>query len=613
MRREKEIHKSNRKNPIPHQTGVNEKIWLTLILIFVTLVYSNSFRNSILNFDDVEYFTLYPEVLKLNWENLILYFSKHYVLMYQPLPVLTFAINNALTGLNTTPIHIVNLLFHLGNVVLLYRFIYLLRNSKTEALIVAFLFGIHPMNVEAVSWISARSSGMYVFFFLTGLNYYLKYLKQELKWKYFLLAGLFFILSLFSKAQAVTFPLVLMLLDYFYVRKIFSKRVIMEKIPFLILSMIFGFIALADKGTQQNLTEGMMINYNSFDLVFLVTWSFAFYLIKFIFPVNLCSVYVYPLKVNGLLPLDYYFSAAIFVLLIYLIYKNRKHRWLLFGVGFFIAVISINIQLIPSRLFIVTERYGYLPYVGFFILVIYFIDNWKKSNSMSFQKYSSYLMGGLILYSIIFSFEVIGRNRVWANDLTLMDDIISKNPEVPYLYRAYGIRGLYKANNGNPVEGINDFTKAIEIFPTDGKTYMNRAIAYSRMNNNTAAVSDLNEAAKRSPEQPEIFSYRAILIYQMGNKEQAWKDCNRCIELDSNFTDCYITRGTVAFDRLDYNQSISDFTKAIELQPTSNIAYKNRGQVYIQMSVKDKACNDFQKAAEMGNTDAIQLHQIHCR
>ncbi len=612
MSRAKEIHKTVKKNSIPGQTGINEKIWLALILIFITLIYSNSFHNGILNFDDIEYFTLYPEVLKLNWSNLMLYFSKHYVLMYQPLPVLTFAMNNAISGLNTFPMHIINLLFHMGNVCLLYRFIYLLRENKSEALLVAFLFGIHPMNVEAVSWISARSSGMYVFFFLIGINYYLMYLKQQFPVKYLLLAGIFFLLSLFSKAQAVTFPLVLVMLDYFYERKLLSKRVILEKLPFLILSIVFGIVALADKGTQQNLTNGMMINYSYFDMLFLVTWSFSFYVIKFIFPVNLCSVYVYPLKVNEMLPIEYYFSAALILGLIYLIYRNKRHRWLVFGVGFFIAVISINIQLIPSRLFIVTDRYGYLPYVGIFIMAIFMVDHWKKMNSMSFRKYSIWLWGGLTIYCIIFSIEVIGRNRAWANDLTLMDDIISKNPEVPYLYRAYGIRGLYKVNNGNPIDGINDFTKAIEIFPSDGKTYMNRAIAYSRMNNNAAAIADLNESAKRSPEQPQIFSYRAILIYQMGNKEQAWKDCNRCLELDAKFVDCYITRGTVAFDRLDYNQSISDFTKAIELQPTSSVPYKNRGQVYIQMNKNYEACKDFQKAAEMGNSDAIQLQQIHC-
>lgn len=606
MKREKAPQAKSTKKANEGNAGINEKILLPVILVIVAIAYSNSLRNGILNFDDIEYFTNYPEVLKLSWSNITTYFSKHYVLMYQPLPILTFAINEAYSGMNTFPMHLLNLLFHLGNIILIYRFIFLLRNNKGEALIIALIFGLHPMNVEAVSWISARSSGMYVFFFLLGLNNYLLYIKKQLPVKHILLAGLFFIISLFSKAQAVTFPLVLVLIDYLHERKLFSQKVILEKIPFFILSIVFGIIAISDKSTMQNLTEGMLINYNAVDMIFLASWSFVFYLLKFLIPVNLCSVYVYPPKTDGMLPVTYYLSAVVLAGLIYLICRSRKDRWLLFSAGFFIAVISINIQLIPSRLFIVTERYGYLPYVGLMLLVIILVERWRSKNISTL-----WIAGAL--YLVFFSFSVYSRNKVWENDLTLMNDIISKNPEVPYIYRAYGIRGLFEINNGMPQQGINDFTKAIAIFPSDGKTYINRALTYSRMNNNAAAVSDLDSAAKLSPTRPEIFSYRSIILYQIGKTEQAWKDCNKCIELDSNFVDCYITRGTIAFSRPDYNQSIADFTKAIALQPTSNVAYKNRGQVYLQLNDKEKSCADFQKAADLGNADAYQLQQINCK
>ncbi|MEP7264510.1 MAG: hypothetical protein ABI772_08430 [Bacteroidota bacterium] len=613
MKREKPQQGKSVKKPIEISRGINEKVLLPIILLIVTVAYSNSLHNGILNFDDVEYFSNYPEILKLSWTNITTYFSKHYVLMYQPLPILTFAMNEAYSGMNTFPMHLLNLLFHLGNIILIYRFIFLLRNNKGEALIVALIFGLHPMNVEAVSWISARSSGMYVFFFLLGLNNYLLYIKKQFTVQHLLLAGLFFLISLFSKAQAVTFPLVLVLIDYLHDRKLLSRKVILEKIPFFLLSIVFGIVAISDKSTMQNLTEGMLINYNSADMIFLASWSFVFYLFKFLMPVNLCSVYVYPPKTDGMLPITYYLSLLVIAGLIYLIYRNRKDKWLLFCAGFFIAVISINIQLIPSRLFIVTERYGYLPYVGLMLMLIVLMERWRANNFAAFQKNSSVLWIAGALYLVFFSFSVYSRNKVWENDLSLMNDIISKNAEVPYIYRAYGIRGLYEINNGMPQEGINDFTKAIAIYPTDGKTYINRALAYSRMNNNAAAVSDLDSAAILSPTHPEVFSYRSILLYQMNNADQAWKDCNKCIEIDSGFVDCYITRGTIAFSRQDYNRSIADFTKAVALQPTSNVAYKNRGQVYLQLNDKVNACADFQKAADMGNADAYQLQQINCK
>src|SRR4051812_14502887 len=98
MKREKPPQRKPEKKTVETARGINEKILLPVILLIVALAYSNSLRNGILNFDDIEYFTNYPEILKLSWTNITTYFSRHYVLMYQPLPILTFAMNEAYSG-----------------------------------------------------------------------------------------------------------------------------------------------------------------------------------------------------------------------------------------------------------------------------------------------------------------------------------------------------------------------------------------------------------------------------------------------------------------------------------------------------------------------------------
>jgi hypothetical protein len=141
-------------------------------------------------------------------------------------------------------------------------------NKTTTATIVAILFAIHPMSVEAVSWISARSSSMYVFFYVLALISYVQYHKNNFSFKYLGLTALFFILSLFTKAQAVTLPVLLFAIDYYYARKI-SMKMAMEKIPFFILSVIFGLITLHDPATKHNITNGMMVSYNTIDMLFI--------------------------------------------------------------------------------------------------------------------------------------------------------------------------------------------------------------------------------------------------------------------------------------------------------------------------------------------------------
>ena len=159
------MRKSGTKKIRPLVSSVNKNDGLSnqikyllppTLLIVTALVYSNGLHGGLLNFDDVEYFQNYPEVLNMTWKNICMYFSHYYVIMYQPLPVLSFALNYHFTGMDTFPIHMVNLLFHLCNIALVYILVKRLTGRFDAALIVALLFALHPMNVEAVTWISAR-------------------------------------------------------------------------------------------------------------------------------------------------------------------------------------------------------------------------------------------------------------------------------------------------------------------------------------------------------------------------------------------------------------------------------------------------------------------------
>ncbi len=195
------------------------------IMLVTAFLYSNCLHNDILNFDDIEYFNMYPEVVQLSWLSIKKIFTSYYLIMYQPLPVLTFAINFYFTGLDPFPLHLLNICFHIANIALVYYFIKQLSEKTTTATIVAVLFAIHPMSVEAVSWISARSSSMYTFFYVLALISYVQYHKSNFAVKHLLLSALFFILSLFTKAQAVTLPVLLLAIDYYYARK-FSWRLV---------------------------------------------------------------------------------------------------------------------------------------------------------------------------------------------------------------------------------------------------------------------------------------------------------------------------------------------------------------------------------------------------
>ncbi|HNR20881.1 MAG TPA: hypothetical protein PKN75_03715 [Bacteroidia bacterium] len=600
------------KTDSARKSFVSPLLILSAIVLYVIVLYSNSLHNSILTFDDNEYFNDYPEVRSLSWQSITKYFSGYYVIMYQPLPVLSFALNYHFTGTDVFYLHLINLLLHCGCIVLVFHFVKNLTSNNTAALLVAFLFGIHPMNVEAVSWISARSSSIYTLFYLLALINYLKYLKNYSA-KYILYTALFFILSLFSKAQAVTLPVLLLFLDFYYHRKLLSSKVIIEKIPFLVLSLIFGYITIANAGTMRNLTAGMLINYSIADYPFLITYSFAFYLLKFLLPFNLCAVYVFPPKVNGLLPWEYYASAVLFAAVLYVLFRFRKNKIVLLCAGLFFITISINIQIIPSRLFIVTDRYAYFPYLGLLLLPILLFLNLKNSNAHLYKKYASGFYSIVILMSLIFSYNVYSRNKVWNNDIVFLTDIIEKNPTVPYLYRAYGNRGMAFKRTNKPKDAIADFTEAIKIDSTDGRSFFNRALTYASLNLNAEALADFNEAERRDSNQALIYSNRAQVKFLLNDTLGAEQDCFKTIQLDSLNIDAYNTLANISFSRKDYVLSEGYLNKTISINPQFSIGYKNRGTLYLLQNKKAEACSDLLTASNLNNQEAKNLFSQYCK
>lgn len=593
----------------PRETNYNLLVWI--IIAITGMVYSGCLNNAILNFDDLEYYNMYPEVINLSLASVKKIFTSYYLIMYQPLPVLTFAINYATTGMDPVPIHLMNVVMHLINIWLVFKFISELTEKKNIALIVAFLFALHPMNVEAVSWMSARSSSMYVLFYLLALRSYVRYHKTNFQTKYLIIAALYFIVSLFSKAQAVTLPVLLFAIDYYYSRKL-NTKLILEKIPFFALSVVFGLITVMDSDTQGNLKDGMLISYNAIDLFFMVCYSFAFYFVKLIVPANLCGIYVYPPKTGGSLPWEYYASPVLLLGILFLLYRFRKNRAVIFGAALFFITISINIQLIPSRLFITTDRYAYFPYVGLFFIIGYIYNQLQQNEALA-KKYLQPFSIALVAAGLIYCYAIWERNKTWNNDYVFLTDIIEKNEPVPYISRAYGNRGNYFLNNGMINEAIADFTSALKVKPDDGQSYYNRAITYVKVSRWQEALTDLDSSIKYNPKFALSYSNMAFIRYNLKDYNGALEAANKCITIKPDLPEVYNIRAAVYFSINNLPAAEKDLDKALSLKKDFSDAYKNRGILYMNTNRKAQACSDFQNAKLYGDQTVDGLVNTTCR
>ena len=231
-------------------------ILLGIIAITVIAYYPVS-RNQILNWDDNTYINENPYIHSFAAENVKTLVTKGYFNNYHPITMLSYNLDYKIGKADPEVYVITNLILHIFNTVIVFWFILLLtklfgeikdysNNNKIRYLlasIASLLFAIHPINVESVAWISERKNLLCALFFLLSLISYIKYLNKNNSFFYYG-SLILFLLSLLSKGTAVSLSLCIIALDYLYARKLFSYKVLFEKIPYFLLSLTFGIIAV---------------------------------------------------------------------------------------------------------------------------------------------------------------------------------------------------------------------------------------------------------------------------------------------------------------------------------------------------------------------------------
>lgn len=555
-----------------HNTAVKDSkkrifLYAALIAVLTFAVFSNSLKNGIVkNFDDIIYTTSAASTKTLDAEALGTIFTSYVAGIYHPVTMLSLSMENKLFGDGAMHYHLINLFFHVLNVLLVFWFIRLLTKRIEMAVIVSLFFGIHPMHVESVSWISERKDVLFTFFFLCSLITYLKYTQDAKKYGYLIFSLLLFLFSVLSKSTAVCLAPLVVLIDYYLKRK-FTSGVIYEKVPYFLFSIVFGMIAImSQKAAGATAALGNLhFDYSFSDRIFMICYSVMFYIVKAVAPFNLSAIHYYPLKTGGILPIIYYLSPLGIGIIFFLIMKLRKIRKdLVFGFLFYLITIFLVLQFIPVGFAVVSERYSYIPYIGLFFITgkLYcdFSDNEFSNYSKKMKRLS---IIGITLSGILFSALSFERNKVWKNDITLFSDVIKENPEAGH---AYWARGCGKYEMKDYPGAIKDFNDAIINNYTFADVYNSRGKCYLQTDSLNAALSDYTKA----------------------------------IGIDSSFALAYYNRAHVKQVLKDYTGSIDDYRKAIE----NNI--QNIGFVYNEMSYSQYQVKDYQNALASTNK-AIEL------
>jgi lipoprotein NlpI len=509
---------------------------------------------------------------------------------YHPLTTLSYAADYKLFGLQAKPFHATNLVIHLLATFMVFAFIYLLTKEQFIAFFVALLFGIHPMHVESVAWISDRKDLLCTLFYTGALCTYLLYLKNK-DAKQFFFTFILFVLALLSKSMAITLPFVLLFIDYYRERKI-SLKVILEKIPFLILSLIFGYVSILAQKENDALGDPDKVSF----LVRIIYGCYALimYIVRLFYFGDISAFYNYPLMENGKLPLIYYLMPVFVILLFFSLYKIETHRKLIFfGFGFFLISISLVLQFIPAGNVIMADRYTYLPYIGLFFVIGILLDHfYKRSGSLRLP-----LLSLVLVYFGLSAMVSYSRTKVWKDSMTLWSDVIGKNPDaaLPYnnraalfierkeyekaitdLNRAIQIRpkyvtphynrGVMLSKMGRYNEAIRDFDFVLQNDPKDVvSVYIERGNAHLFNRNYPKAIEDLSSALKYEPNSARVFYFRGMCYHSGGRYAEALNDFNNLLRLDPNYARAYFLRALTLYKLQDYNSALQDALKAQQM------------------------------------------------
>ncbi len=550
--------------------------------------------------------------------------------LWQPAAWISHAIDRALWGPDPFGHHLTSVVLHAFNTLLVvYTVIALLQAyvragartgsrtqlDDTEILIAGgvtgALFGLHPLHVESVAWITGRTDLLCTLFYLLAVLSYLhaatpqeSALLAKDAWAFsgfsrYRASLLFGMLALASKPAAVTLPVILLLLDWYPLRRIRSGKELLaaagEKLPWFLFSICIGMITLWATKATGDLTTFRDASF--LDRIGVSSRALAGYLAKAVVPLNLHPYYPYPGHVS-LLSAEYASALGLGVIvLIAGVLARRRLPVLTAVILFFLITLLPSIGIVKVRSVYMADRYAYLPLAGPLLLVGLACSRiWAKGETPGTRSFA--VRGIMIVAAAVLTVAAIGLTvrqvAVWEDSISLWSSVVDQEPvAVP---AAYHNRGLAYKEMGKLDLAEKDLSKAIAADGGSANSYNTRALVYHDMRRFDLALSDFGKAISVDPAYANAYIGRGWTYRETGRPDLALADLDKAIELDPGRPIAFNNRGMVHQDAGRLDDALADYSRAIELNPYFAPAYTNRGLVYEQSGRPDLAVSDYSSA-----------------
>ena len=620
-------------------TRIRHDLPVILFLVISTaLVYGQVWDFDFIHYDDPHYVRDNVIVQNgLTWQGVRWAFTTTAMANWHPLTWLSYMLDCQLFGPSPGAHHLVNVLFHLINSILLFLILQRMTGARWRSAFVAALFAFHPLHVESVAWIAERKDVLSTFFLMLSMGAYVLYSERR-DLKRYLLVLFFFSLGLMAKSMLVTLPLILLLMDYWPLKRFGvvqpqmparpgpieeskgKKRrkgrteqkqqpqgakekdqnrpfllVAAEKIPFFVLSAVIGMIAIY---TQQR--GGGMVSFTQLPIAERVgnaIVSYTLYLWKMIWPSNLAVYYPFPFWSS----LEILASAVLLAAISAGVLRGRRRfPYLMFGWLWYLLTLLPVIGLIKLGDAGMADRYSYITLIGPFVALAWGARDLAKR--LSLPRFTLPALAGPLLGAcMIVTYVQLGH---WQDSVKLFTHTLSVT-ENNFLAHSSLANALIE--KGRVAEGLSHLEKAIDIAPRFMAAHYNRGLVQNKLGKTEEAMMSFRRALDVDPGYSDANYELASIYLSRGDADGAIAYFGRAIRANEPLTKAYAGLAEAFILKGKLDEALSYSLLALEWQPADTKLHYNIGSIFIHKGQIDGAIRHFQEAVRL-SPDYAKAH-----
>ncbi len=608
-------------NAIPHPMTRSLR-WLvpTLLSLLTVAALVRALAGEFQQWDDVALLVENPRFRGLGGAQLYWMFTTHLMGHYMPVTWITYGLDYLVWGLDPFGFHLTNIAVHAANVGLLYvlarRLLDLAWRPRVMdqaslhvgAAFAALAFGLHPLRVESVAWITERRDVLCGFFYLLAVLLYLRYATAEpgtraRRLEYGTAVGCF-VLALLSKSMAVTLPAALLILDAYPLRRLHVQtsreafaqagRLLREKAPFLVAAVAVSVAAFLALWSGASATPWQRLGL--LERLALSAYSVAFYLWKTILPTGLSPLYALILPVHAL---EWRFVASavcvLSITLIALALRTRCPAFLTVWMAY-LAMLTPVAGLFHNGHQIAADRYTYLPSIGWALLVGGLVGiAWSTMRDARAWRRHVGRAGVLAASVVVVALGVATwhQTAIWLNDETLWRQASRLDPRSPVAAENLGAALRMR---GRLAEGIEQSRRAIALRPAYAEAYFNLALAKREQGDPAAAELDLRRAISIRPTFSRAHAALGALLDAQGRGDEALQHFRSALASDPESAFAHNDLGVALARSGRLEEAIDHFSEAVRIDPNYAHAQNNLGLALVNSNRLPEAAAHFRAA-----------------